>query len=82
MTTELLRKKTGRYLTGLSTPSEKRQIQNWLSCTGENKQALSLPEREIIEFEIVTQVQAYVDSTLSYPSNTTASWWKKITAFF
>jgi len=80
MTTELLRKKTGRYLTGLSAPAEKRQIQTWLSVTGENKPVLSLTEREIIEFEIVTQIQAYVDSTIFLPKK--ELWWKKITAFF
>ena len=80
MTTEVLRKKTGRYLCGLSAPAEKRQIQNWLSCTGDNKPALSPTEREIIEFEIVTQLQAYVDSTNFLPKK--ESFWKKIIAFF
>jgi len=49
MTTEVLRKKTGRYLCGLSVPSERRQIQNWLSCTGDHKSNVSPVEREIIE---------------------------------
>jgi hypothetical protein len=80
MTTELLRKKTGRYLCGLSVPAEKRQIQNWLSCTDDNKPNASTEEKERIENEIVTQVQAYVVSTLDEPKS--GSWWRKITAFF
>jgi hypothetical protein len=80
MTTELLRQKTGRYLCGMSVPSEKRQIQTWLSCTGDNKPAVSAEEREMIENEIVGQVQAYVACTLFHPQP--EPWWKKITAFF
>ena len=80
MTTELLRQKTGRYLCGMSVPSEKRQIQTWLSCTGDNKPVVSPEEREMIEIEIVTQVQAYVACTLFHPEP--EPWWKKITAFF
>jgi hypothetical protein len=81
MTTEVLRQKTGRYLCGLSVPSEKRQIQNWLSCTGDNnKVTVSAEEREMIENEIVAQVQAYVACSLFHPEP--EPWWKKITAFF
>lgn len=80
MTTELLRKKTGRYLCGMSMPAEKRQIQMWLSCPADNRPSVSLEQREAIENEIVSQVQAYVISTLSYPKP--EPWWKKITAFF
>ena len=80
MTTELLRQKTGRYLCGLSVPAEKRQIQTWLSCTGNNKPAVSTEEREKIENEIVAQVQAYVACSLFQP--VPDPWWKKITAFF
>ena len=80
MTTELLRKKTGRYLCGMSMPAEKRQIQTWLSCTTDNRLPVSLEEREEIETEIVSQVQAYVVSTL--PDTKQEHWWKKITAFF
>jgi len=80
MTTEVLRKKTGRYITGLSMPAEKKQIQNWLSCTGDNKAAVSAVEREMIENEIVAQVSAYVACTLFHPKR--EPWWKKITAFF
>jgi hypothetical protein len=81
MTTELLRKKTARYLCGESIPSEKRQIQSWLSCTPDNRNEVSAEEREIIENEIVAQVQAYVACTLFQPSRS-ETWWKKITAFF
>jgi hypothetical protein len=79
MTTEVLRQKTGRYLCGLSMPAEKRQIQNWLSCTGDNK-PVPAEEREMIENEIVAQVQAYVACTLFHPEP--EPWWRKITAFF
>jgi hypothetical protein len=81
MTTEVLRKKTARYITGLSVPAEKRQIQNWLSCTGEHKPEASAQEREMIEDEIVFQVRAYAESTLYVPYKP-EPWWKKITAFF
>ena len=80
MTTELLRQKTGRYLCGLSVPAEKKQIQTWLSSTGDHKPTVSTEEREMIEDEIVAQVQAYVASTLIYLKP--EPWWKKITAFF
>jgi len=80
MTTEVLRKKTGRYLCGLSMPAEKKQMQNWLSCTGDNKPAVSTKERELIEDEIVAQVQAYVASSLFFPKQ--EPWWRKITASF
>ena len=80
MTTELLRKKTGRYLCGMSMPAEKRQIQNWLSCTPDKRFPVSLEERELIENEIVSQVQAYVVSTL--PDQKQEHWWNKITAIF
>ncbi|MBC7949723.1 MAG: hypothetical protein H7Y42_17695 [Chitinophagaceae bacterium] len=80
MTTEVLRKKTGRYLCGESVPAEKKQIQNWLSCTGEKDNSISPEERAMIENEIVGQVQAYVASSLFIPK--AEPWWKKITAFF
>jgi hypothetical protein len=80
MTTEVLRKKTGRYLCGLSMPAEKRQIQNWLSCTGDNKPTVPTEERDIIEDEIVAQVQAYVESSLFFPKQ--ESWWRKVIASF
>ena len=80
MTTELLRKKTGRYLCGMSMPAEKRQIQTWLSCITDDKPPVKQEEREAIENEIVSQVQAYVISTL--PDTKQEHWWKKITAIF
>ncbi|HLG39660.1 MAG TPA: hypothetical protein VI461_08325 [Chitinophagaceae bacterium] len=79
MTTEILREKTGRYLCGQSVPAEKKQIQNWLSCTGD-KTNVSEEERKIVEEEIVTQVKAYVVSSLFQPKE--ENWWKKITASF
>jgi hypothetical protein len=81
MTTELLRKKTGRYLCGQSVPSERKQIQSWLSCTPDIKNEVSEEERELIENEIVAQVKAYVACTSFEPAKT-APWWKKITTFF
>jgi len=80
MTKELLRKKTGRYLCGMSVPAEKRQIQTWLSCITDDKPPVTLEEREAIENEIVSQVQAYVVSTM--PDTKHELWWKKFTAIF
>jgi len=80
MTTEVLRKKTGRYLCGQSVPSETRQIQNWLSCTSDKKAEVSAEEREIIENEIIAQINAYVVSSQFVPKQ--EPWWKKITTFF
>jgi len=80
MTTEVLQKKMSRYLCGQSVPSEKMQIQSWLSCTSERKIDVSAEERTIIENEIVGQVQAYVICSLFQPKS--EPWWKKITAFF
>ena len=79
MTTEVLREKTGRYLCGQSVPAEKKQIQNWLSCTGD-KTEVSEEERKTIEEEIVAQVKAYAVSSVFQPKE--ESWWKKITASF
>jgi hypothetical protein len=80
MTTEVLHKKMSRYLCGQSVPSEKKQIQAWLSSTPARKTHISPEERAIIENEIVAQVQAYAVSSMfqSIPE----PWWKKITAFF
>jgi hypothetical protein len=80
MTTDILKKKTGRYLSGQSVPSERNQMQNWLSCTGEKKINVSAEERTIIENLIVAEVKAYIDYTKLEPEP--APWWKKITAFF
>ena len=81
MTTEVLKEKTGRYLCGQSIPVEKKQIQTWLSCTGDKKADASPEQRDLIENEIVAQVNAYVTSSLFIPK-TQPAWWKKITAFF
>jgi hypothetical protein len=80
MTTEVLQKKTSRYLCGESMPAETRQIQNWLSCTTDNKDKVSSEEKAIIEKEIVAEIQAYVTWTLADPKP--EPWWKKVTAFF
>ncbi len=80
MTTEVLKKKTARYLCGQSEAAEKDQIQTWLSCTGEKKTTPSREERAWIENEIVGQVNAYVTSSLFVVKS--EPWWKKITAFF
>lgn len=80
MTTEVLKEKMGRYLSGLSMPSEKRQIQTWLSCTMTKKDSLPAKEKERIENEIVAEVQAYVDYSQFKPKP--ESWLKKITALF
>jgi hypothetical protein len=80
MTTEVLRKKTARYLCGMAVPAEKMQIQTWLSCT-DNKAETTPEERQQIEDDIVAQVMAYVDSTLTFQSKSDP-WWKRITASF
>lgn len=80
MTTEVLKKKTGRYLSGQSLPAETMQIQNWLSCTGSNKITTTDEERKKTEEAIVGEVKAYIDYTTEIPQP--VSWWKKITAFF
>jgi hypothetical protein len=61
-------------------PAEKKQIQNWLSCTGDAKQEITKEERENIEEGIVGQVQAYVTSSLFRPEKN--HWWQKITTLF
>jgi hypothetical protein len=80
MTTEVLKKKTGRYLCGLSVPSEARQIQTWLSCTAEKKVNHSTKEKEMIENQIVGEIKAYITWSSIEPQPDT--WWKKFTAFF
>ena len=76
MTTKVLKEKTGRYLRGESVPSEKRQIQTWLSCTVDKQDNLSAKEKEKIENEIVANILAYVDYTQFDPQP--EHWWKKI----
>jgi hypothetical protein len=80
MTTELLKKKTGRYLCGESVPAETMQIQSWLSCTDKKEDIVAVEDRAMIENEIVGQVQAYVISSMFVAEP--EPWWKKITAFF
>jgi hypothetical protein len=80
MTTEVLYKKTSRYLKGQSFPAETRQIQNWLSCTGEQGGTISPEKKAEIEMEILADIQAHTAYPLFYPK--VEAWWKKITAFF
>ena len=79
MTTDVLRERTGRYLCGQAVPAETKQIQNWLSCTGE-KNERPLEERSAIEEEILQQVKAYVASSSMEASG--GNWWRKFTAAF
>ncbi len=79
MTKEILHKKVSRYLHGQSKPAEKRQIQNWLSCTDDKKQ-ISEEEKAVIENEILATVQAHTAYPLFFPKP--EPWWKKITALF
>lgn len=81
MTTEILKRKTSRYLRGQSVPAERNQIQNWLSCTGGMQTKVSGEERTVIENLIVAEVKAYIEYT-RVEQPVPASWWKKITAFF
>ncbi len=80
MTSEILKKKTERYLQGRSFPAETRQIQTWLSCTGNNPDDLSADEKNRIEDEILAEIQAHTAYPLFHPKP--APWWKKITTFF
>ena len=80
MTTEILKKKTARYLCGESVPAETKQIQSWLSCTDKKQEVVATEDRAEIENEIVGQVQAYVISSMFVAEP--EPWWKKITAFF
>lgn len=72
--------KTGRYLCGMAVPAERMQIQTWLSCIGE-KTAIQEDQREQVEDEIMAQVMAYVESTLTFQTKP-ERWWRKITASF
>jgi hypothetical protein len=80
MTTEVFRKKTGRYLCGMSLPAERNQIQYWLSCTQHAKPQVSPEQRQIVENEIVSQVHAYALSSSLKPQK--EKWWQQITAVF
>lgn len=80
MTTEVLNKKTTRYLQGRAMPAETRQIQTWLSCTDNSKRELTEEEKLAVESEILAEIQAYTAYPLFYPRP--EPWWKKITAFF
>jgi hypothetical protein len=80
MTTEVLKKKTTRYLQGRAMPAETRQIQNWLSCVNDVKEINSADDKEIIEAEILSEIQAYTAYPLFFPK--AEPWWKKITAVF
>ncbi|HEX7906427.1 MAG TPA: hypothetical protein VF487_21280 [Chitinophagaceae bacterium] len=80
MTTEVLNKKTTRYLQGRAMPAETRQIQTWLSCTDNSKRELKEEEKLAIESEILAEIQAYTAYPLFYPRP--EPWWKRITAFF
>lgn len=79
MTTELLVQKTERYLGGHSLPAERKQLQNWLSCTVNNSTA-NEEERQVIEMQILAEVQAWTAYPLFYPKP--EPWWRKFTAFF
>ena len=79
MTTEILKKKTDRYLNGESMPAETKQIQNWLSCT-DNIVNLTEEDKHAIEQEILAEIQAYTAYPLFFPKP--EPWWRKITAFF
>lgn len=78
MTPEVLKKKTGRYLQGVSMPAETRQIQNWLSCT-DNDSHPAEEDKETVEAEILAEIQAYTAYPLFFPKP--APWWQKITTF-
>jgi hypothetical protein len=80
MKTEVLQRKLERYIHGTSMPSETRQIQTWLSCTA-TKNELIASEKEQLQEEILSEVQAYTAYPLFYPKKDN-HWWQKFTAFF
>lgn len=80
MKTEILQKKLQRYITGQASPSESRQIQNWLSCTAQ-QQGLKPEERSQLEMDILLEIQAYTAYPLYRPAKE-ANWWRKISAMF
>ena len=79
MTPEVLKKKTGRYLQGVSMPAETRQIQNWLSCTDNDTPRPADTDKETVEAEILAEIQAYTAYPLFYPKP--GPWWQKNTTF-
>lgn len=80
MTTELLQKKTARYLSGDAKQGEAAQIDSWLTSIIENKHSFSSEdERKSIENEITGLVHAYaVSSQELVPKPAASSWWEKI----
>ncbi len=80
MTTDVLRKKTTRYLQGRAMPAESKQIQAWLSSISENKKTLSLEEKAMVEAEILEEIQAYTAYPLFFPRP--EPWWQKLTSAF
>lgn len=80
MTTDVLRKKTTRYLQGRAMPAESKQIQAWLSSINENKKTLSQEEKAMVEAEILAEIQAYTAYPLFFPRP--EPWWQKLTSAF
>lgn len=80
MKTEILQQKLQRYISGQASPSESRQIQNWLSCTA-NQQGLKAEEKSQLEMDILLEIQAYTAYPLYRPTKD-GSWWRKISAMF
>ena len=80
MTTEVLKKKTTRYLQGRAMPAEARQIQTWLSVPGKSN-SYSTEEVAAIENEILVEIQAYTAYPLFHPKPA-SPWWKRFTAVF
>lgn len=80
MTNEILEKKTTRYLFGEPMPAEAKQLQNWLSCTGEHKPAYTPEQRSAIEQEILDEVKGYTAYPLFFPKKKNP-WWKTLTGW-
>lgn len=79
MTTELLQKKTARYLSGDAKKAEAAQIDTWLTSISSQQSFLSDDERKLIETEITGLVHAYaVSSQELVPKPAVTSWWEKI----
>lgn len=79
MTTDVLQKKTARYLSGDAKKAETAQIDSWLTRITDKQLALSEEERKLIQTEITGLVHAYaVSSQELVPKPVATSWWEKI----
>ena len=62
MTTDVLQKKTARYLSGDAKKAETAKIDSWLTRITDKQLSLSEEERKLIQTEITGLVNAYAVS--------------------